>query len=758
MTSIHSVPTELLHGIIVRYLSPLDASRLMVTSKALRSVVEHLPFARMHLLNYLQCHCLLDPRSEGYYHYSPLPTVGGKRFIWSRIGWKDGVHEVYWAALFDLFGFDKGMWVVAEAHRFDWSREQSTYYSRVLKHLYRLIPPGWVISNNFKRFLHEYGSPGSYPLPMDHRITSALFRLANACRNPHPTTRIISSLAHIAFFNPEKLLSYLELTTPPLEYLPAVVTVLAYRNRSALIATILAKYALPNGPGHLTQRIAAAVGSLESLFLLMNHFPGDLSAQGSQILRLAALNGHANVVKMLLDHSLDAVSLGYMPSVKPSDLDDMAFAKLSEHKDVVKLLLDHSLTAGPRGIPCINPSISKSFALYYASSVNYVDVVKLLLDHSLAAAPLGIPAVNPSALDSQALAVACKKGYAGVVKLLLDHSLVAAPLGIPYVDPSANESSCLFRASSQGHTDVVKLLLEHALSAAAVVIPNIALAGDVRKGNADVVNLLLDHSFDALPLGIPSVDPNAEGVLSNAILCGRSDIVKLLLDHSLAAKPLGIPYLDSKCHGRPLCWASLNGKADIVKLMLEHPLSASLGSPANNTALCNSISKGLHKASAHAYVRVIKLLLAHFHEDAEFIARESRGLRAGVDGNHAASVAAFLPYTDDASFSEAMHVAVKGNFNHALKALLEWPHIKPEHLGRPLRDGAGLEKAEATEALLGWRGAHGERAEGWSEVVAEITATDRVQSKDEAWNQLVGRLRRATEADGGVAVAADETV
>ncbi|KAJ3085494.1 hypothetical protein HDU96_005384, partial [Phlyctochytrium bullatum] len=134
---------------------------------------------------------------------------------------------------------------------------------------------------------------------------------------------------------------------------------------------------------------------------------------------------------------------------------------------------------------------------------------------------------------------------------------------------------------------------------------------------------------------------------------GRPAIIKLLLDHSITAMPLGIPFIDASALGRCLCWASSSGKADIVKLLLKHRLSASLGSPASNPALCNSLSKGLHKAGAKAHVDVIKLLFAHFCEDAAFIARESAGLRAAVTANYAASVAAFLPYADEALFSAA---------------------------------------------------------------------------------------------------------
>ncbi|KAJ3099572.1 hypothetical protein HDU96_010672, partial [Phlyctochytrium bullatum] len=93
---------------------------------------------------------------------------------------------------------------------------------------------------------------------MSPRITSALFHLAHAGLTPHPTT-IASALAHIAFFNPQKLLDYLELATPRLEDLPVVVTILAYLNRSALIATILTQLRPPGRPrtSH-THRIAAA--------------------------------------------------------------------------------------------------------------------------------------------------------------------------------------------------------------------------------------------------------------------------------------------------------------------------------------------------------------------------------------------------------------------------------------------------------------------------------------------------------------------
>ncbi|KAJ3094339.1 hypothetical protein HDU96_001721 [Phlyctochytrium bullatum] len=241
-----------------------------------------------------------------------------------------------------------------------------------------------------------------------------------------------------------------------------LLTVLAYLDRSALIATVLTQHPPlpdPDGPGSLPHRVAAAAGNLPSLRVLLEHHPTDLSSHDSEALRLAAWSGHASVVQFLLERHVagiaaPGVAVDALQTASETDQPERIPALLSGvdpgarnsetlrnacfqgHTDVVRLLLDHTLIAAPIGIPCVDPSAADNRSLRDASLEGHADVVKLLLDHSFAARLLGAPCVDPSADDSQALRNASFQGHADVVKLLLDHSIVANSLGIPCVDPS----------------------------------------------------------------------------------------------------------------------------------------------------------------------------------------------------------------------------------------------------------------------------------------------------------------------------------
>ncbi|KAJ3119025.1 hypothetical protein HDU96_003200 [Phlyctochytrium bullatum] len=604
--SLQDLPTELLHRIVLRYLSPLDASRLMITSHAVRSVLWHLPLARQHLSSYILAHGLVasqDPPSEDEavsqeteddedeadpvgdeerLPTSALPKLEGTHANWSCVAWDDGVDEIYWAALFEEFGYEGGMAVAAETFQRTWTEEQREHFSMLYDIFYRSLSLGmscYMLFEQVHRHLRKLdpypaACPNPFP-PVNPHITSVLFYLVHIGLCPPPAS-LPSALAHVALFSPHALLDFLAaLPDPPHKYLPTLLALLAYLNNSVLIAAVLTHYPPlppPNGPGSLPHRVAAAMGNLSSLLVLLDLCPANLSDCDSEILRLTCRNGHTEVVKFLLDHcvagnkakenSLDALrtrSETWRPKPTPAGIDPGALrsealcnAVEEGHTDIVRLLLDHSLAAAPLGVPCVDPSASDSQALRCACGRGAADIVKLLLDHSLSAAKLGIPCVNPSACSSQALR---DTFAADMVKLLLDHSLAAAALGIPVVDPSAWDNYVLRRVSSENRPDIVKLLLEHSLAAAPLGIPTVdpsarnseALRAAGESGYAEVVKLLLDHSLNAMPLGIPYVDPSVfdDELLETACRRGNTVVVKLLLDHAISATPLEIPAIDA---------------------------------------------------------------------------------------------------------------------------------------------------------------------------------------------------------------------
>ncbi|KAJ3118318.1 hypothetical protein HDU96_002475 [Phlyctochytrium bullatum] len=673
MPSIEAIPTELLQGIVLHRLSPLEASRLMITSRTLRSALNIVPFAQRHLISYIKNHCLLDP--PPYEDNSLLPTVGGTRVDWSRIRWEDGVNEVYWAAVFAEFGVFQGMEVVAKAHRTVWTE----------------------------------GRPKALPLPnltleyIDYQIKLLSSMFSGGSTN-HTTDDRLRRYTK----GPDALLDFISaLPTTARYYLPYLLTLLAYLDCVTVMIKVLNHYKdipldddqkVPNQ--HL---IAAGAGSLQSLLVLLDHYPIDLSANDSEVFRMAARNGHANVLRFLLEQSATAPSVSHSareasdkpenfplkrsmldPGAKKSQaLRDACF---HGHANVVKMLLDHSLTAMPLGLPCVDASAKCGDALRVAVWKGSVEVVKLLLDHSLAAAPLGIPCIKPLVHNTDSFQDAFTNRHE-IIKLLLDHSLAAPPVGVPGIKTSAYMDKLL--RTYCGDSVDVKLLLDHSLAATPLGIPSAnpsangsaALRDACMNGHAAVVKLLLDHSRAARPLGIPCVDPSVRDSkpLRNAILGDHAETVKLLLDHSLEVAPLGLPYCDpSVSNSELLREATRKSFVHVVEVLLDHSLAAApLGLPHVDPAACNS-QVLLDALESYYPDRLIKLLLDHT------IAAAALGI-PGVD-----------PSVND---SQALREASRLGYTETVKLLLDHMH-KAKQLGIPCVDPA----ARDNEALRIARG------------------------------------------------------
>ena len=142
-------------------------------------------------------------------------------------------------------------------------------------------------------------------------------------------------------------------------------------------------------------------------------------------LSLAALNGHNEVVKLLLQD----------PRVDPSADNNYAirFASGICHVDVIKLLLQD---------PRVDPRAYNNYAIRYASAAGKVEIVKLLLQDKR---------IDPSNDDNYLIRLASLRRRVEVVKLLLQDNRV---------DPAANDNEAVRSASECGYVEVVKLLLQ----------------------------------------------------------------------------------------------------------------------------------------------------------------------------------------------------------------------------------------------------------------------------------------------------------
>ncbi len=181
---------------------------------------------------------------------------------------------------------------------------------------------------------------------------------------------------------------------------------------------------------------AARAGSGSVVRYLVGERGVDPAALDNFAIRWAALNGHTDVVKLLLDLPLER-------GVDPAADDNFAFRWAAEngHTAIVQLLLDLPLERG------VDPAARNNSALCYAAENGQTDVVQLLLDLRPERG------VDLAAKDNYAFRYAARNGRTDVVQLLLDLPLERG------VDPAAKDNYAFRYAAKNGHADIVHLLL-----------------------------------------------------------------------------------------------------------------------------------------------------------------------------------------------------------------------------------------------------------------------------------------------------------
>ncbi|KAF0704611.1 hypothetical protein As57867_007285, partial [Aphanomyces stellatus] len=158
---------------------------------------------------------------------------------------------------------------------------------------------------------------------------------------------------------------------------------------------------------------------------------------GKSALLYASENGHAEVVRILLDYGGIDINL-----VSKSGKSALMYASENGHGKVVRMLLDHDGV----DINLVN-KFGKS-ALMYASENGHAEAVRMLLNHGV-----DINVVNE--YGKSALMYATLNGHAKVVLMLLDHGAY-----INVVDHHSDQSAFMY-ASENGHAEIVRMLLDH---------------------------------------------------------------------------------------------------------------------------------------------------------------------------------------------------------------------------------------------------------------------------------------------------------
>lgn len=228
---------------------------------------------------------------------------------------------------------------------------------------------------------------------------------------------------------------------------------------------------------------ACKTGNFDKVVSILADPKVDPSARLNSCLLDASLNGHTEIVRLLLGD----------PRLEPSNR-CLALASKRGRNEVVIFLLEDSR---------IDPAFSENECIRNASQRGHVEVVRLLIRDSR---------VDPSAKSNAAIRNASDAGHTKTVKLLLDD---------PRVDPSAHDNSCIEFACLRNHIEVVKVLLNDPRVDPGTM-NHFCIIKSSELGRTEMVRLLLSN---------PRVDPSAgyNESIRVASTKGHAGVVKLLL-------------------------------------------------------------------------------------------------------------------------------------------------------------------------------------------------------------------------------------
>ncbi|XP_063913251.1 ankyrin repeat and SAM domain-containing protein 1A isoform X2 [Zophobas morio] len=191
-------------------------------------------------------------------------------------------------------------------------------------------------------------------------------------------------------------------------------------------------------------------------------------------------------------------------------------AALNGHREIVRLLLEHDASANIVDVKGSSP-------LHLAAWSGNVDIVRLLLSGP------SICNVNLTTKDDEtALHCAAQYGHTAVVSLLLEH---ACDAGIR----NCRGETALDLAAQYGRLDTVELLVRtdpsliQCLRRAApdTVYPHTPLHLASRNGHKAVVEVLLRAGFNV------NMRTKSGTALHEAALCGKVEVVRTLLEHGV---------------------------------------------------------------------------------------------------------------------------------------------------------------------------------------------------------------------------------
>jgi len=296
--------------------------------------------------------------------------------------------------------------------------------------------------------------------------------------------------------------------------------------------------------------------------IFWKHYKGSGTVPTLDVIHLAALNGHRNVIAHLLaDGQVDpnvADTAGSYP---------LTYASSKGHYDVALLLIEYGAHVNARD-ECY------SNALLTACADGHHHIVRMLLEH-------GADPNDGKKLDQSVLQYACMFGNINTVETLLIYGADANASGVL--------SAAVFSACCRGDVELLQILMKYGAIINHQIQDNgtgFFMACSAR--NAQVMKFLLEHgaseSCDFAP------------VLTQACSAGNVEILQLLLDHISDTNTSDTAYafcLDAACY---------NGNDEVLRILLEHRATS---------ITRHKLNDSLRLSCINGHVSIVQILLSY---------------------------------------------------------------------------------------------------------------------------------------------------
>ncbi|KAL2039110.1 hypothetical protein N7G274_008159 [Stereocaulon virgatum] len=250
--------------------------------------------------------------------------------------------------------------------------------------------------------------------------------------------------------------------------------------------------------------------SIAQIFIARGEAINSRDCEGKSPIWLATLNGHEDIVRMLLHAQADP-NIGDRLGRRPLQL-----AAASNSMSLVKLLLSakaETKSADFQGCTPLYTAVSQGFllvvlellksgaspdcitrektALYVAAAANFPKIVRALLSARARGDVKSVMDTGSFPALGTALHVAAQKGFAKIVEMLLERADINETL-VFKDNISRSRTSPLMLAASEGHERVVSVLLRYNADTEVTGVDGTALMYAIRKDRAVVVRQLLE--------------------------------------------------------------------------------------------------------------------------------------------------------------------------------------------------------------------------------------------------------------------------